>query len=110
MSGIEEFEQLVLKAEKQLGTGPFDFNHTENGRWDAIGCGPTDDDIRNVTFAEMIAHLQKLAKPKKPETVTITIPYFVATQAANARWISVVGTAINNACMEAIKPYEEQRP
>lgn len=107
MSGLEEFEQLVLKAEKNTDTGPFDFNRNENG-WSVITCGPSDDDAHNVTFAEMIEHLRKLAKPKKPDTITVPYEWAKYRDERGAFNGPIASTeSVNNACKEAIKPYED---
>lgn len=106
MSGIEEFDKLILKAEKQLNDTLL-IGRNDNGTWKAIKKGPVCEDIYDATFAEVVAKLKEWAKPKKPDTITITVPYDVAKQVARATWGSNEGIALNAACKEAIKPYED---
>lgn len=106
MSGIDEFEQLVLKAEKQLGDTLY-IERNDKGTWKAIKDGPDCEDIYDATFAEVVAKLKEWAKPKKPDAVTITLPYNSAKGIADRIWCTPHGIAVNAACREAIKPYED---
>jgi len=99
---MNEFVELIRKASKQIGyyievtcfnTGEFSLK-TAKGNYN-VDLG---------TFEECIAKLKEWATPPKPETVTVTVPYYAAVNAA--REIHSFSSAVQKAFKEAIKPYE----
>ena len=106
MSGIEEFEQLVLKAEKQLDDTIY-IERNDSGKWRAIKAGPADEDLHGATLSSLVAKLKEWAKPKKPDTITITLSFDDTANLAFAPVTIPHFERMRDACKEAIKPYED---
>lgn len=104
---MNEFGDLIKKASKQLGCyvelttfNDGKFALLQAGREYAVDCG---------TFEACIAKLKEWATPPKPETITVTVPYYAAVNAACGTPLNgfvPFSSAVQKAFKEAIKPYE----
>ena len=106
---VEDLEDLIRQAEKSIGIN-IRVRRNADRTWSVVESGSSAmHDLCDVAFDQAVCHLQKLATPPKPETVTITIPFSCAEWAA--RVASQVNPseskAISAACAEALKPYQQ---
>lgn len=97
---MNEFKELIEKAQKQLGY-PVNLTIKQEG-WSLYKPGLASDDIYNGTFEACITKLKEWATPPKPDFVMVKVPYDVAKMYAKNGYVSDIATS----CKEAIKPYE----
>jgi len=100
---VDELEALTKKAEKTLGCS-VSFGKLHAGVWWLNRyTGDPDDDIADATLTEVIAKLREWARPPKPPTLTVELPFDEAE--TYAKYGSL--TALANACREALKPWTQ---
>ena len=101
---MDEFRKLIEKASAQT-KGDVAIWFSYNGKWSAEKNGPESEDIEGVPFNEVVATIKEWARPPRPDTLAITLPYHEVVRLAN----NVTGT-IGRVCSEAIAPYEGDTP
>lgn len=104
---VDELEALIAKVESQVGKVLIKRDEYKR-TWSLVKTGLADEDLYECTLREVVAKLREWATPPKPETLTIEVPFSWAwSRALNEYFKEGTISAVDAACVEAIKPWSQ---